>query len=608
MSHNATLSHQPSHEPSHQSRKSKKQSHAASAASAASHASPQIHESDEVASPLGGGAVDVQEIAEQPAHSREISSMFRDTIAQRERRSGKVETNARLTAQLDARQAQLQNVSMLPPSETSPQRANEHHLIAQTYMFMMHGGTLSNVSAPYPTEFEKIDYFSPRDLCATIDHAEMLTGFNTSQQRIDNIEYFLHGSEQCPANGKYAMLQPIGFTIGDASDQHVPYIGLYRYDFLGKIPANDGIDAIKASVRDIRVTKLVSFSQLDPTKVYTYTNLFSMVSADIKKILLRKGQGLNTKGLHVIFFCCRLPASAITLPAYPSVDTKIMGPDDFASFAETPHGNIDIQLLEVTMSTRPPMPTEHNGPLGSSFGLTHLTEQSCLLNLLAFYGFIPYDVANVMAVMMGSQQRTSLSTEKVIVAGESVRFFINAINAFLPQVSRRFIVERMSTVDGLQRIMNNIKKIAPLKTGLQYVWFVKLYTINLKPSKPGKPDVFSEIGHWISLWLDENGRINYVDPQGLTTYTGTRMSFYTMADAGDSVEQYPPLKALIDTYQMVDIVYVLTKKPSPEQSYLTGILYTVDQIRVPRFPKGGRRRSKKHKAAATKKTRCKKHK
>jgi hypothetical protein len=288
-----------------------------------------------------------------------------------------------------------------------------------------------------------------------------------------------------------------------------------------------------------------------------------------------------------------------------------MAPSDFADFAGKPHGHMDIQLLEVTMLTRPPMPTQQHGPLGTLYaGLTHLTEQSCLLNLLAFYGFIPYDVANVMAVMMGSQQRTSLSTNRVITAGESVRFFIHAIDGFLPQVSRRFVVERMSTVDGLQRIMNNIRKIAPMKTGLQYVWFVKLYPINMKPSKPEEsdnPDVFSEIGHWISLWLDENGHINYVDPQGLTMHTGTIMSFYTMADAGDNVAAYPPLAQLIATYQMVDIVYVITRKPSQGISHLTGILYTVDEIRAPRLPKGGRR-SKKHKAAATKNTLCKKNK
>jgi hypothetical protein len=132
----------------------------------------------------------------------------------------------------------------------------------------------------------------------------------------------------------------------------------------------------------------------------------------------------------------------------------------------------------------------------------------------------------------------------------------------------------------------------------------------MKPSKPEEsdnPDVFSEIGHWISLWLDENGHINYVDPQGLTMHTGTIMSFYTMADAGDNVAAYPPLAQLIATYQMVDIVYVITRKPSQGISHLTGILYTVDEIRAPRLPKGGRR-SKKHKAAATKNTLCKKNK
>jgi hypothetical protein len=542
---------------------------------------------------LGGGAVVVDEITDDRSYLNAIQMMLEDV------------PRARLTRQLDSRQDQLQNASMLPPSQTLNPRVNENHLIAQTYMFMMHGGTLSDIHAPHRTEFEKIDYYSEMGSCPSIADAAMLTGFSTSQQMMANIEYFLHGREQCHADGKHAMLQPITFTIGHPTDPHVPYIGLYRYDFIGKIPANDGIQAIKASVRDIRVTKLVSFPQLDPTKVYTYTNLFAMVSADVSK-LLKPRQVINPKGFHIIFFCCRQPSRNIPFPMYREVDSMIMDPVNFAKFARKPQVGINIQLLEVTMPTRPPMPTQQYGPLGTFYaGSTHFTEQSCLLNLLAFYGFIPYDVANVMASMMGPQQRTSLSDGRVITAGESVRFFLHAINAFLPQVDRSFIVERMNTTEGLQKIMNNMRSVAAMNSRLHYAWFVKFYTINMKP---GTTDVFSEKGHWISFWLDADGNMNYVDPQGLAMYTGNKTtSFHHMQYAGDNVEAYPPLAFLIATYQMVDIIYVVTSTPPQGgSSSLTGILYTVDQIRAPRLPKGGRR-SKKHKAAATKKTRCKKH-
>jgi hypothetical protein len=291
---------------------------------------------------------------------------------------------------------------------------------------------------------------------------------------------------------------------------------------------------------------------------------------------------------------------------YREVDSRIMDPVNFAKFARKPQVGINIQLLEVTMPTRPPMPTKQYGPLGTFYrDHTHLTEQSCLLNLLAFYGFIPYDLANVMALMMGPQQRTSLSDRRVITAGESVRFFLHAIDAFLPQVDKSFIVERMNTTEGLQKIMNNMRNIAAMNTRLHYAWFVKFYTINMKP---GTTDVFSEMGHWISFWLDADGNMNYVDPQGLAMNNVDKtMSFYRMQYAGDNVAAYPPLAFLIATYQMVDIIYVVTSTPPQGgSSSLTGILYTVDQIRAPRLPKGGRR-SKKHKAAATKKTRCKKH-
>jgi hypothetical protein len=553
---------------------------------------------------LGGGAVVVDEIVDDRSYLDAIQMMLDGVVHQQEGISGKVGTGARLTAQLGSRQAQLQNVSMLPQSQTLPPRANENYLIAQTYMFMMHGGTMSDIHAPHRTEFEKIDYYSPMGSCPTLVDAAMLTGFSTSQQMRDNIEYFLHGREQCHADGRHAMLQPIAFTIGNPTDPHVPYIGLYRYEFIGKIPANDGIQAIKAAVRDIRVTKLVSFPQLNPTKVYTYTNLFKMVSADVET-LLRPGQVINPKAFHVIFFCCRQPSRNIQFPMYREVDSMIMAPVDFANFARKPQAGINIQLLEVTMKDRPPMPTQQYGPLGTFYrDHTHLTEQSCLLNLLAFYGFIPYDLANVMALMMGPQQRTSLRTRTIITAGESVRFFMHAIDEFLPQVNRSFIVERMSTTEGLQKIMNNMRKIAAMNSRLHYAWFVKFYTVNIKP---GTSDVFSEMGHWISFWLDADGNMNYVDPQGLTMHTGTRMSFYTMADAGDNVAAYPPLAQLITTYQVVDIIYVVTgTPPQGGSSSLTGIVYTVGEIRTPRLAKGGRR-SKKHKAAATKKTRCKKH-
>ena len=607
-SHASHASHQPSphasHQPSphasrasHASRQSSHQpsrSHA-SHASRASHASHASHvDSDEVGSPLGGGAVDVDEIVDDRSYLDAIQMMLEGVVHQQEGISGKVDTGARLTAQLGSRQAQLQNVSMLPSSQTLPPRANENHLIAQTYMFMMHGGTFSDIHAQIRTEFEKIDYYSPMGSCPTIADAAMLTGFSTSQQMMDNIEYFLHGREQCHADGKHAMLQPIAFTIGNPTDPHVPYIGLYRYDFIGKIPANDGIQAIKAAVRDIRVTKLVSFPQLDPTKVYTYTNLFKMVSADVET-LLRPGQVINPKAFHIIFFCCRQHSRNIQFPMYREVDSMIMAPVDFANFARKPQAGTNIQLLEVTMPNRPPMPTLQYGPLGTFYrDHTHLTEQSCLLNLLAFYGFIPYDLANVMALMMGPQQRTSLSTRRIITAGESVRFFMHAIDEFLPQVNRSFIVERMSTTEGLQKIMNNMRKIAAMNTRLHYAWFVKFYTINIKP---GTSDVFSEMGHWISFWLDAGGNMNYVDPQGIAMQTGgDRMSFAQMPHAGDNVAAYPLLAALIATYQVVDIIYVVTGTPPQGGSHLTGILYTVGEISAPRLPKGGRR-TKKHKAA-----------
>ena len=468
-------------------------------------------------------------------------------------------------------------------------------------MFFFHGFALSDVDHPYPTEFTNIDYFAPKYACPDTSHAEMLHGFRSKQEMFENMSLFMHGSEHCAADGKIAMLHPILFASSAQIDVNTPHIGLYRYDFLGN--AEEGIC-------DVVMTQLKRHADFDHAKFYTYSDLFQMVSADIK-LRLKTGDAINPEKLHIIFFCCRrrstpIPPLQIT-PLPPGVIISSLVSID-ASLQLLPN----IQLLEYSMAAGPPRTSV---PLVSYQGMKHMTHQSCLLNLFAFYGIIPYDQANVIASMLGSQQRTNLKTNQIVVAGESVRYFLNVIDGFLlPRgIERRYIVERMSARDGLQKIWDNLRAVIGYNEqsrhhgthGTHHAWFIKLYPTELKP---GTPDTLSEMGHWVSFWITPTGEMHYVDPQGLPLL-GAGSTSFVMANTGHEVESQPVMKFLIANYRTADIIYVLTpNQPNPSAKYLTGILYSRDQLGpARRLPKGGRKNwSRKCKATANAKTRCKK--
>ena len=255
------------------------------------------------------------------------------------------------------------------------------------------------------------------------------------------------------------------------------------------------------------------------------------------------------------------------------------------------------------MAAGPPRTTQ---PLGSHPAMKkYMTHQSCLLNLFAFYGIIPYAQANVIASMLGAQQRTNLKTNKIVVAGESVRYFLNVIDSvLLPRgIERRYIVERMPARDGLQKIWDNLLAVGQSPT--HHAWFIKLYPSELKP---GTPDTLSEMGHWVSFWITPTGEMHYVDPQGLPLL-GAGSTSFAMTNTDLAFESQPVMAFLIATYKTADIIYVLTPNASnPSAKYLTGITYRREQLGpARRLPKGGRKNwSRKCKATANAKTRCKK--
>ena len=467
-------------------------------------------------------------------------------------------------------------------------------LKARTYMFFFHGSALSDDYYPYPTEFTNIDYFAPKYACPDTRHAEMLHGFKSKQQMMDNMPLFMHGSEHCAADGNIAMLHPILFSSSATIDVNTPHIGLFRYDFLG----ND-----EEGICDVRMTRLKTHDDFDHAKFYTYSDLFQMVSADIK-LKLRTGKAINPEKLHIIFFCCRQRSTPI-----PPLQITPLPPGVIISSPTSIEKSLrllpNIQLLEYSMAAGPPRTSV---PLVSYQGMKHMTHQSCLLNLFAFYGIIPYDQANVIASMLGSQQRTNLKTNQIVVAGESVRYFLNVMNGFLlpRDIERRYIVERMPARDGLKKIWDNLQAVGQSPT--HHAWFIKMYPSEFKP---GTPDTLSEMGHWVSFWITPSGEMHFVDPQGLPLH-GVRSTSFVMANTGPAVESQPVMAFLIANYRTADIIYALTPNPPnpspPNARYLTGILYGRDQLGPARqLPKGGRKNwSRKRKATANAKTRCKK--
>ena len=467
-------------------------------------------------------------------------------------------------------------------------------LKARSYMWFVHGSALSDDYYPYPTEFTNIDYFAPQYACPDTRHAEMLHGFTSRKQMRDNLSLFMHGSEHCATDGNIAMLHPILFSSSATIDANTPHIGLYRYDFMGT--KGD------AAIHDVKMTKLKTHADFDHAKFYTYSDLFKMVSDDIK-LNLKTGKAINPEKLHIIFFCCRqrstrIPPLQIT-PLPPGVLIS-----SSTSIEESLRLRPNIQLLEYSMAAGPPRTSI---PLGAYVGMKHMTHQSCLLNLFAFYGIIPFEQANVIASMLGPQQRTNLTTNQIVVAGESVRYFLNVMNGFLlpRDIERRYIVERMSARDGLQKIWDNLQAVNR-QSRTHHAWFIKLYPTALKP---GTLDTLSEMGHWVSFWITPTGEMHFVDPQGLPLY-GVRSTSFVMANTGPAVDSQPEMAFLIAHYRTADIIYVLTPNDAsnPSAKYLTGILYRRDQLGpARRLPQGGRKNwSRKRNATANAKTRCKK--
>ena len=483
-------------------------------------------------------------------------------------------------------------MSMLPSTSSS---GVYDILKAQTYMFFLHGMTVSDVYHPYPTEFTKIDYFAPKGTCPDQSHANMLHRFTSRAQMTANMHLFMNGSEQCVANGTTAMLQPILFASwGKARvDDTTAHIGLFRYDFMGTKDDD--------RIYDVKMKRLKTYDDFDSEKLYTYSELFKMVSDSLKP-KIKRGQTIDPDKLHIIFFCCRNPSAPVPPLQITPLPTGVIISSEKSINAYLP-SLPNIQLLEHSMVISPPQTTQ---PLGRHPSMQkHMTHQSCLLNLFAFYGIIPYDQANVIASMLGFQQRHDLTSNKIVVAGESVRYFLNVIDSvLLPRgIDRRYIVERMSVRDGLQKIWDNLRAVGQSRT--HHAWFIKMYPTDLKP---GTPDTLSEMGHWVSFWITPNGVISFVDPQGLPLHGASSTSF-VMANTGPVVDSQPVMAYLIATYRTADIIYVLTPNaPNPPAKYLTGITYRRDQLGpARRLPKGGRKNwSRKCKATANAKTRCKK--
>jgi hypothetical protein len=482
-----------------------------------------------------------------------------------------------------------------------------------------HGAAVGEMDCelPYAThDFRKVFFHAPDKESVYFDDPNFAKLFSSWKKPFTpdrtTMDLLLGtGRPKCRYDDPNVYLPPIVFTLEPSSDDNWlighenvrmrNIIGVYLY-VIRENPQNK-----KKFIQKIMVA---DYKQLDQTVYLTYSIIFDRIHKFIKandefRNFMRKARNPLTVG----FFCCRghfrynpFNMASIQMPhtCLPPLPT-ILFVDNSVDAHNIPYPRLFLHTMPPTYTIDVLHSIMGGQPLLRR-GMRNVTWQSCLYNLFVFFNIISRESADALASVASSQQIRQLSTDAILVSGESTQEAIRILNGLIPaNIQRVFLVQRLPIPLGIYKIISVLNHLTFRNT---YVVFAKVYPKEYVPTAPNIP---SQMGHWIAIArFFGDLRMYYVDVQ---TSQYTLIPPFTPSNAAFI---YSELLILFAPYVVMDLLYVST----PVGPYFHGP--DVLNLQWPQPPPppppssgGGMRRqrhvvSKKRKLESKTKTRTKK--
>lgn len=355
---------------------------------------------------------------------------------------------------------------------------------------------------------------------------------------------------KCRYEDPNVYLPPMVFTLEPSDTNPFHEHNLMRKHLMGLY-----LYIIRRSPTDqtlfIQKLKVANYDDLDKDIFITYSIIFGRFHRYIKaNTELTRFMRQARNPLTVGFFCCRgahlrqlynpFTLAAITnphtcLPPLPIISVLSTSGGSFSRTAFP-------RLFLHTMSPAYTLESLHQGrqPLLQR-GMRNVTWQSCLYNLFFFFNIISRESADALTSVASSQQVRQLSTDVILVSGESTQEAIRILNGLIPpNIYREYIVQRLPILLGIHKIMSVLTTLTFNNT---YVVFAKVYPAEFVPTAPSIP---SQMGHWVAIARFGDHRYYYVDVQ-----TG---QYITIMDVN-------AMPALFAPYVVMDLLYILTEFP-----------------------------------------------
>jgi hypothetical protein len=248
--------------------------------------------------------------------------------------------------------------------------------------------------------------------------------------------------------------------------------------------------------------KLMNWHDLELEKIYTYSNIFSLVKRYSAML------SIPDNDVTIGLLCCRAPDEEfyVEYPGFYKMPPEIYreNPDLYK-----PERALDKQF-EIVPDT-PPFTIEFRDcPLRLTFfnpqvdvihqswkTLADVIHQGCGFNILGFYGLLLERKARERTVCLNIQ-------------GLSIFQFADLYENYQRDVEKidniAFKIIRCPIQIGSQLIINTLNSLAAIgNTNVAIV--MKIYR------EDKFKDEYSDIGHFVSFFLDDNGNIHFIDPQ-----------------------------------------------------------------------------------------------
>lgn len=366
---------------------------------------------------------------------------------------------------------------------------------------------------------------------------------------------------KCRYEDPNVYLPPVVFTLEPSDTQlmrehnrHRKHLmGLYLY-VIRRNPADQKLF--------IQKLKVASYDELDSEVYLTYSIIFGRFHKFIKanaELLSFMRRSMNPNPLTVGFFCCRgahlrhlynpFNMASIQMPhtCLPPLPTILFVSNPVISASNIPYPRLFLR----TMLPADTLEFLHSTVMGGQpllrRGMRNVTWQSCLYNLFVFFNVISRESADALASVASSQQIRQLSTNAILVSGESTQEAIRILNGLIPaNIERGFVVQRLPILLGIYKIISVLNHLAFRNT---YVVFAKVYPKEYFPTAPNIP---SQMGHWIAIARFGDLRMYYVDVQ-----TGQYIPIPQLTPSNEAFI-YSEMLRLFAPYVVMDLLYVST--------------------------------------------------